>query len=456
MKLTRPIALLLAGGLVAGCGDAPTTPSQRTSPLEAEAPGVLVGDQGDPADAAALAELPTRDEVDELLKTFDGKLTPDGAAALLTGDELPSAEALAQVLRAADLEALATAMTHAQADELLVPKELIPPTEQLLSKEEAAKTFVLASAAPPIEEYALLSDLPDTSTLLTKEQSAELFPAAVDLAVDYYTKAAAEQKLQSAEGPLSPALEAKVKDVVAATLASRPCPEGSLAAGDACVDRFEASVWSSPTCEGTQYGASEADDYPASFPDSGDFSGLPLYACSKPGVRPSAYLTWFQAQQACVASGKRLCTLAEWQTAAAGTPDDPATCHIDPFTGNPSKLDAASECASAWGVLDMVGNVAEWTGTLRVAGKKWVQESAYESTKVWPEGYGDGKDTTLGLNGFAAREADEGAYKSGMPAAVVRGGSFLDGSAAGVFNIDWTRAPTEATASIGFRCCQNR
>jgi formylglycine-generating enzyme required for sulfatase activity len=50
---------------------------------------------------------------------------------------------------------------------------------------------------------------------------------------------------------------------------------------------------------------------------------------------PALYLTWFQAQQACMSVGKRLPTNAEWQAAAAGTPDTgdaddhATTCNTD-------------------------------------------------------------------------------------------------------------------------------
>jgi len=93
----------------------------------------------------------------------------------------------------------------------------------------------------------------------------------------------------------------------------RPCPNGMMTVGSFCIDRYEASVWSTTACDGTgtQYGATDTDDYPvATFPDNGNFA-TPLYACSIPGVAPSRGLTWFQAQQACAASAKHLCTNEE-------------------------------------------------------------------------------------------------------------------------------------------------
>ena len=81
-------------------------------------------------------------------------------------------------------------------------------------------------------------------------------------------------------------------------------------------------MWASADGTGTQYGTA-SDDYPATFPDNGQRvpGFVDLYAVSKTGVLPSANLTWFQAQQACRASGKRLPSDEEWLAAASGTND---------------------------------------------------------------------------------------------------------------------------------------
>ena len=86
--------------------------------------------------------------------------------------------------------------------------------------------------------------------------------------------------------------------------------------GSFCIDKYEASVWSSPK-GGTQYGVS-SDDYPCN--DNGQNCSN-IYARSVPGVKPARYITWFQAQQALANSGKRLPSNAEWQEAVRGTPD---------------------------------------------------------------------------------------------------------------------------------------
>lgn len=450
LPMTAALALALGA-----CGAEPSADhAARSAPLTTQ--GVLQGPPGADADEASLAAFATKADLATASAVVDGKLSWSEAEGLLAKSDLPSEEALAAVLRQADLAALDEAITDAQADELLVPWSIVPDPTELLSKEEAAKTFVLAALAPDYDAYAQKPDLDVWGSILSAEEAAALYPTAAQISDDHYSQTAAGQVFQGAFSPLSAELRAQVAAVVDAALAERPCREGMVAAGDVCVDRFEASVWSAADCTGTQYGAAGADDYPAKFPDSGATTGLPLYACSVAGVRPSANLTWFQADQACAAAGKRLCTLAEWQVAAAGTPDDPAKCRLDAFAGQTTAIDAATGCTSVWGAADMVGNVAEWTATLSTTGKKWAQATSTTQANAWPAGYGDGQDATLGVNGYASLEAQDGNFVKGVPVAVVRGGSYLDGAAAGVFAMDWSRSPADASATIGLRCCTNR
>jgi formylglycine-generating enzyme required for sulfatase activity len=153
------------------------------------------------------------------------------------------------------------------------------------------------------------------------------------------------------------------------------------------VDKYEASVWEIPAGNTTlikkvekgkatladltaggaiQRGVGGVDDYP--YNDNGNDCTDMIYAVSIPGVKPSANITWLQAQQACENAGKRLLSNAEWQPAAAGTPDpgvaddDSTTCNTtdDGFPANdPVNTGSRSACVSNRGVFDMVGNVGE-------------------------------------------------------------------------------------------------
>ncbi|HMJ54433.1 MAG TPA: hypothetical protein VK540_20265 [Polyangiaceae bacterium] len=77
------------------------------------------------------------------------------------------------------------------------------------------------------------------------------------------------------------------------------------------VDRYEASVWEFSAGTGTSYGAS-ISDYP--IPITGQLGTGDLgFAISKASVLRSTYVSWFQADVFCRASGKRLPTSGHLQ-----------------------------------------------------------------------------------------------------------------------------------------------
>jgi formylglycine-generating enzyme required for sulfatase activity len=205
-----------------------------------------------------------------------------------------------------------------------------------------------------------------------------------------------------------------------------------VAAGAVCIDKYEVSVWSSPT-GGTQFGAS-GDNYPCA--DNGQNCDN-IYARSVPGVKPSLYITYFQAQQALANSGKRLPTNAEWQQAVAGTPDvaDDGLEACNTHTGHVVNTGSRSDCISRFGAMDMVGNAEEWVAD-------WMPYST--NCGVWgaPEGGLFSTDqmcfagTTLPASG---------------PNALLRGGYFvLDSESSGPFQIEGL-SPQKPTSQISFR-----
>jgi hypothetical protein len=238
------------------------------------------------------------------------------------------------------------------------------------------------------------------------------------------------------------------------------CPPDAVIVGTACMDKYEASVWSVPNPTttnkalvtkiqngkatlanlqaggATQNGAgAEVLDYPCAA--NGQDCGNKIYAVSIAGVLPSGLITWFQAQEACTNSRKRLPSNAEWQAAANGTPD-PGPDNGTTDCNTSSVLAAVntgsrSACVSARGAYDMVGNLEEWVAD-------WVPLSS-----TCP-GWGTFSNDIQCYAGAAT-------YPNVGPGALRRGGDFGFGTGDGPLYVR-ADAPVTALGALGFRCAR--
>jgi formylglycine-generating enzyme required for sulfatase activity len=229
--------------------------------------------------------------------------------------------------------------------------------------------------------------------------------------------------------------------------------------GTACIDSYEASVWSTTdatviakikdgtvtladlTAGATRHGES-SDDYDPGCPDN-PAGCTDFYAVSIAGVTPSRFINWFQSAAACRNSNKRFPSNAEWQAAAFGTPssgtdDDTTDCNVSSDSGqDPVPTGSRASCISDVGTFDMVGNLAEWVGD-------WVPRST--ACPGW------GAERTSPFSDD--RMCLAGANESTGPGALLRGGSSADGPSAGVFAVVGLSQPYDANSFIGFRCAR--
>jgi len=223
-----------------------------------------------------------------------------------------------------------------------------------------------------------------------------------------------------------------------------------------CIDQYEASM---PSANSTTIGNS-SDVARIANPGT-------MMAVSQGGVIPWVSVNQTSARTACSNAGKHLCTDEEWLGAANingslyNLPTDlsasPYFCNTNTAcsgsyaNGNACDTGAKTNCKSAENVYDMVGNVWEWTNETVGCTNSYV--GGTEGWKYW-------NGTTFTTTGAAgtAKYGNDGVYflagtQTGR--AVLRGGSWSHGAAAGPFSASLSTAPSDTSNRVGFRCCSS-
>ncbi|MDY0062637.1 MAG: SUMF1/EgtB/PvdO family nonheme iron enzyme [Myxococcota bacterium] len=150
-----------------------------------------------------------------------------------------------------------------------------------------------------------------------------------------------------------------------------PCRDGQVCVQGRCTDPCLAPLPCPDDLvvplEGFIMDAHEASRPDATATSAGCNGGR---ACSVAGRLPWTGLSWSQAEAACLAAGKRLCTLAEWRLACGGF-ESRRYPYGDTFTagvcnggtgaaGAPWPTGSGAGCVTPEGVFDLAGNVHEW------------------------------------------------------------------------------------------------
>lgn len=164
------------------------------------------------------------------------------------------------------------------------------------------------------------------------------------------------------------------------------------------------------------------------------------------GVSPWTFVARHHAVQLCARAGRTLLPGEIWYQAALGTPSDRA-CHTN---NSQVRVNEESDCRSAVGAFDMVGNVWELVDNEAVDGQIndiVLPETGYVaavSSGGWPI------ESTTELNEFFAGDY---VWNQGMgTSAVMRGGFHRSRDDAGVYSVHAAVAPDFTGGATGFRC----